>query len=440
MTMHNTRAAFLGATALRGIQSVRAEGDDAAAIRALITQATSKIDAQQKAWDEFKKTNDENIAARTKDVVTTEKLDRVNSDIEKLGKDLDGINTVLAALKMNGGADPAGGPVRVSATPEEKAYRAAFSGKKGYLRRGAEAGLGDLAVKAALSSDSGADGGYTVSPELDNAISRVQQNVCAMRNLAQVINISAMTYRKLVSQGGASYGWVGERDTRPSTNTPTLSALEFPSKELYAMPAATQTLLDDSAVNIEQWLADEVGITFAEQEGAAFITGDGVNAPFGFLSYANVVDSSYAWGKLGYTASGNATGFAATNPGDAVISLCYSLKQSYRVNASWIMNRSVQSSVRQFKDGQGNYLWQPSLQAGAPSQLLGYPAETDDNMPDVGANTYPIAFGDFKRGYIVVDRIGTRVLRDPYTKSRTCCSTPPSASAAVCRISRRSSS
>jgi HK97 family phage major capsid protein len=185
--------------------------------------------------------------------------------------------------------------------------------------------------------------------------------------------------------------------------------------ELYANPATTQTLLDDAFVDIGQWLADEVSITFAEQEGLAFINGTGVKKPRGILGYTTVADANYAWGKIGYLGTGGAA-FAADPAGlDKLISMVYALKQGYRTNASFLANRTTIGVIRQMKDSQGHYQWQPSSQIGEPPTLLGYPIVDDDNMDDLGANKYPVAFADFKRAYVIVDRIGTRVLRDPFS-------------------------
>lgn len=185
--------------------------------------------------------------------------------------------------------------------------------------------------------------------------------------------------------------------------------------ELYANPAATQTLLDDASVDIGQWLAEEVQTSFSEAEGAAFIAGTGVNQPRGLLSYDTVANGSYAWGKLGFITTGASADFHTEDPADCLIDVIYGIKQGYRQNARWLMNRAVQGKIRKFKDDQDNYLWQPGIQAGQPATLLGYPIVDDDNMSNVGANAFPVAFGDFNRGYLVIDRTGIRVLRDPYT-------------------------
>ncbi len=182
------------------------------------------------------------------------------------------------------------------------------------------------------------------------------------------------------------------------------------------MPAATQSLLDDSAVNIEEWLASEVQIAFAEQEGSAFITGDGIRKPRGFLAYDSVADDAWSWGKLGYLPSGADGAFHASNPQDALVDLVYALKAGYRANAQWVMNRTTQGEIRKFKDADGNYLWQPGLAAGQPATLLNFAITEAEDMPDIASDATALAFGDFRRGYLVVDRLGVRTLRDPYTR------------------------
>ena len=181
------------------------------------------------------------------------------------------------------------------------------------------------------------------------------------------------------------------------------------------MPAATATLLEDSAVNIDEWLASEVEQVFAVQEGAAFVAGDGTNKPKGFLSYTNVANATWTWGNIGYIATGSAGAFPASNPSDVLVDLIYALKAGYRQNGTLVMNRKTQATVRKFKDAQGNYLWQPPAQADGRATLMTFPIMEAEDMPDIAANSYSIAFGDFRRGYLIVDRQGVRVLRDPFT-------------------------
>jgi HK97 family phage major capsid protein len=383
----------------RGIQYVRAEAAPTA------VEIKAAVDAVQKAFADFKTENDAALAAVKKDVVQNEKVDRINAAVDKQQKALDDLSAQLAAAKI-GGADEKG------PTAEQKAHSKAFNT---YFRKGADAGLRELEVKASLSSGSDPDGGYTVSRETETAIDRVLPTVSALRGIASVRQISGSGYKKLVNLGGSSSGWVSETGSRPETNSPALSQLDFPCMELYANPSATQTLLDDSAVDIAAWLADEVSIEFAAKEGAAFISGDGVGKPRGLLAYTNVLDASYAWGKLGYVKTGAAATFNATFPQDDLVNLQTALKTGYQVGASFLMTRTTQSVIRKFKDQNDLYLWQPGLQAGQPASIFGKTIVLDDNMDEVGANKYPIAYGDFKRAYIIIDRVGIRVLRDPYT-------------------------
>lgn len=388
------------AASARGIQNVYANGD-----------VQKIVNEMQKAFEDFKAEREaelKGIENKFADVVQTEKVDRINAEITKLQKALDDTNAMMAALKVGGDDGNAN-------APERREHAKAFNQ---FFRRGAENGLRELEVKASLRTDSDPDGGYVVPDQMETQIDRVLSTVSAMRSIASVMSISAGAYKKLVSKGGATGGWVGERQSRPETGTPQLAELAFPAMELYANPAATQTLLDDARVDIGAWLADEVSLTFAEMEGAAFISGSGVNQPRGLLSYDTVANASYEWGKLGYVATGVAAALTdGTHNGvDALIDLVYGVKQGYRQNASFLMNRKLQAAVRKFKSATEElYLWQPPVQAGQPATLLGYPIVDDDNMSDVGANAFPVAFGDFKRGYLIVDRMGVRVLRDPFT-------------------------
>jgi HK97 family phage major capsid protein len=191
--------------------------------------------------------------------------------------------------------------------------------------------------------------------------------------------------------------------------------MSFPAMELYAMPAATQTLLDDAAVDIEQWIAQEIDTVFAEQEGAAFVLGDGISKPKGFLSYTKVAQSAWTWGNMGYVATGVAGAFPATNPSDLIYDFIYSLRAGYRQNARFVVNRKTQSAMRKFKDTTGEYLWEPPASLGAPATYMNFPVVEAEDMPDIATDSFAMAFGDFERGYLVVDRVGIRVLRDPYS-------------------------
>lgn len=393
-------APMLDAGRTRGLIRVAADASGAAKI----------LEDLQKSFEAFKTENNAEMAALKKgqaDVVQTEKVDRINAEITNLQKALDETNGMIAALKVGGGG---AGPLAT----EKKAHAAGFDA---FFRKGADNGLADLEVKAGLRTTSDPDGGFLVPEEMETTIDRTLGSVSVMRQLASSITISTGTYKKLVNLGGAGYGWVGETSPRPETGTPTLAELAFNVMELYANPAATQTMLDDARVDLASWLGNEVSITFAEQEGAAFVTGDGVLKPRGVLSYDTVANANYSWGKLGFVATGVAAALndATHNGTDALIDLYYSLKSGYRNGASFLMSDVVMGSVRKLKDGDDNYIWAPPSDSADVATILGKPVYNDDNMQAVGANAFPIAFGNFKRGYLIVDRFGIRVLRDPYT-------------------------
>lgn len=373
-----------------------------------LTDVKRLIEEQGKAWDEFKKTNDARIAAIEGKGFAPADLDvqlaKINGEIDKLGKDID------AAIKA--ASRPCAGSDGEQTSAEHK------SGIDRYMRKGESAWTADE-VKA-MSSQSDPDGGYLVTPEMDREIDRVASTVMAFDRIAKVVTVGSNSYKKLVKTRGVSGGWVGETEDSSEKNAPQYSEIEIPVHRVYAEPWIPNDLLEDAGYNLDGDLQDEAGITFGEMEGAAFVSGDGVKKARGFLDYSIVANASYAWGKLGYIASGASGAFAASNPGDKLISLQHSLRQQYRSGAVFLMNDSTLSSVRQMKDGSGAfYLWNPDPTAGFGGRLLGSPVEVDDNMPDVGANSYSIAYANFMRGYTIARRRGIAVIRDNVTKKGT---------------------
>lgn len=358
------------------------------------------------AFEQFKDANDERLAQierRSADVVTEEKVDRINKALDEQKRALDDLTLASARPHL--------GETKAAPDRGTRERKAAFDR---YVRKGDAGGFDALELKA-LATSPDADGGYVVPVEIEKTIDRVLAKASPMRAIASVRQIGAHTYRKPVTTTGAESGWVAETADRDQTDSPVLSIIAFPTMELYAMPAATQTLLDDAQVDVEQWLADEVQTVFAEQEGAAFVNGNGTTAPKGFLSETIIADASWAWTKIGYIASGADGAFASSNPSDKLLDLAYAPKQAYRANARWVMNRKTESAIRKFKDTTGNYIWQPGLNADQSATLFGYPVSEMEDMPDIASNSYSIAFGDFARGYLIVDRVGIRVLRDPYS-------------------------
>ncbi|MGV3490732.1 MAG: phage major capsid protein [Devosia sp.] len=348
------------------------------------------------AFEEFKRTNDGRIAELEKrgssDALTEEKLGRLNAALDGAKAAMDRVALDRARPALEAGRPELGDE-----------YKDAFSA---YVKRGEE---------KALSIGSNPDGGYLVPSETEAEILKKLAHSSPIRAIASVRNISTGVYKKPVSLTGPATGWVAETAARTTTNSQTLDAIDFAAGELYAMPAATAAFLDDAVVDVGQWIADEVNHAFAEQETAAFVSGNGTNKPKGFLAETQVAESSWAWDNIGYIATGVSGAWPATDQSDKLIDLVYTLKAGYRQNASWVMNRRTQGAVRKLKDAEGNYLWSPGVTAGAKPTLLGFDLVEAEDMPNIGANTTPIAFGDFRRGYLVVDRTGVNVLRDPFT-------------------------
>ncbi|TDR93805.1 HK97 family phage major capsid protein [Enterovirga rhinocerotis] len=266
-------------------------------------------------------------------------------------------------------------------------------------------------IRAAMTSGSPGDGGYVTPIEWDRQIVQALRVESPLRQLATVVTTGGPGFSTVWSNGEWGSGWVGETAARPQTTTPSLASLQFKSGELYANPAVSQQLLEDADFDFGKWLSDEVSLVFAAQESIAFLSGDGVNKPQGLLTYVGSGTTLHPGGEPGVTVSGHASQIT----GDGILTLIYALKAPYRQGATFLMNSATAGAMRKLKDGQGNYLWQPSMILGQPSTLAGYPIAIDESMPDVGAGAYPIAFGNWARAYVIVDRLGTTVLRDPYT-------------------------
>lgn len=374
-------------------------------------EARAAMHEMMAAFEAFKGANDARLdeieRKSSADALLEEKVARIDQAVASAQARLDRVVSEGRRPGIGGGApsDPASGRATSPMRGEEKS---AFDG---YLKTGASFGL---ELKAGLSTASNS-AGYVVPEQTERAIERRLMAGSPMREIATVRTVGAGVFRKPVSTAGVASGWVAETAARPETDPATLALLEFPSADLYANPAATQSLLDDAMIDLDEWLAAEVEDAFAAQETQAFVTGDGINKPKGFLSYDIVAEADHDWGEIGYVASGAAGAFAATSPTDRLIDLVYAPKAQYRPNGRFVMNRKTVSAVRKFKDADGNYIWQPAQRAGETASLLGYRVTEIETMPDIAADSAAIAFGDFQRGYLIVDRAGVRVLRDPYS-------------------------
>ncbi len=289
-----------------------------------------------------------------------------------------------------------------------------------YILRGDESGL--RSIRAAVTTTSDPGGGYAVPEEMDREISRLLADASPMRSVSTVVPVSTSDYKKIVTTTRAGASHVTESSPRPETTSPAIASLSPAWAEIYAAPIVSQYALDDIFFDVGAWLEEEVTASFAETENADFTTGVGSGGVAkGFLAYdtTDEADGVREFGKLQYLPSGDASGFivptATAGPGDCLLELTYALKAAHRMGAIWMMNKATAGTVRKFRDYvTGNYLWQPGIAAGQPNLLLGYPVVENEAMPDIDGDAFPIAFGNFK-AFRIVDRLGMRVLRDPFT-------------------------
>lgn len=369
------------------------------------------IDKQGKAWEEFKTTNDARIKAIEEKGFApadlNEKLAKINTDISDIGKQ-------MTEIEKKAGRPKASGETEV--TPEQMEYRKAFSR---FLRKGDSSNLDSLQQKA-MNTGSDPDGGYLVIPEMDSVIDRIVPTISAMYRLSNVVTIGTAKYEKLVKTSGMAMRRVADGQTGGETTEPKYAKIGIEVFTAEVEPWVYNETLEDAYINLESDLANEAAIGFAEGSGAEFITGNGVGKARGITAYTTVANASYAWGSVGYIASGKSAAFASVAPSDAVINLQHSLKSQYRTGAVWLANDATVGVMRQLKDGSGSYyLWQPDPAAAFGGRFLGSPVEVDDNMPAIGANSYSLAYGNFSRGYTIVNRSGTTLIRDNITAKGT---------------------
>lgn len=292
------------------------------------------------------------------------------------------------------------------AAPHQKAFDA-------YLRAGDDSALRGLDLEEkALSSAVNTDGGYLVDPVTSDAVATVLKSTASLRSISSVVTVEATSYDVLIDHSELGAGWATETGNLTETATPQIDRISIPLHELSALPKASQRLLDDSAFDIEAWLAGRIADKFARSEAAAFVSGDGVDKPTGFLTHPTVDNDSWTWGGLGYVPTGVDGGIGN---GDAIVELVYALGAQYRANASFVMNSKTAGVLRKLKDADGRFLWSDGLAAGEPARLMGYPVLVAEDMPDVASGSFSVAFGDFTSGYTIAERPDLRVLRDPFS-------------------------
>ena len=373
------------------------------------------IEAQNVKFEEFKTTNDAKIEAVKKAGATADfdaKLKAIADDMAKDRADYKkAIEDIEAKAKRpQMGAD--GKPVDQTAEEHKKAF-------SGYMRKGVDF---DKSLESkALSIGSGTDGGYAVPKVIDAMIESLAVNISPIRSLATVQQVSTSDFHKLVNIRGTTSGWVGETAARTGTNASQLVDISPPMGDLYAMPAASQQMLDDVFFNAEEWIATEIATEFARAEGAAHCVGTGVNQPKGFGSYTTAAtgDATRAFGtveRVGTGASGAFKTLTSTvNPVDDLYSLVSKMKALYRPGASWVTNKAVLFTIMAFKDYQGRYVFSPTTAPGVADTILGYPVTEAEDVPALASNSLSLWFANWKAFYLIVDRIGTRVIRDPFT-------------------------
>lgn len=359
-----------------------------------------KVNQLGRSWEQFKNVNDTRLA----EIERKRKSDPLHdAKLAKISEEMDNVRAEVKAMEAAINR-PSNSGFSFKDNASNDAYKQAFVN---YVRKGTEGNLSQLEQKA-LSVSSDADGGYLVTPFMSQHIAKAVFESSPIRRLARVETISTDSLEIIEDNADAAAGWTAETASVADTSTPTIGKRSITCHEIYAQPKATQKLVDDAAINIEQWLADKLADKFSRLENTAFISGDGVGKPRGITTYAD----GTSYGQIEQVASGTSAELDA----DSLLKLFYALKESYALRAAFLMHRSVLQKVRLLKEtSTGQYIWTPFLGDGQPETLLGLPVYSAVDMPVAAANSLSVALGDFQSAYQVVDRQGVRILRDPYT-------------------------
>jgi len=372
-----------------------------------MSEVRSATDTLARAFEEYKSVNDQRLSEIERrggaDALYDEHLGRMDKSINRIQDDITNLKTSMLRPNKAG-----------VSTTADSAHKQAFLQ---YVAKGFDNGLATFESKA-LEVVNNAEGGYMIPSELSERIVSRQFDTTPMRQIATVMSISTEAVEMLRDTNEPVAQWISELGTPTDTADNGIGRIRIPVHELYAQPKATQKLLDDALVNVEEWLINKVAAKFARAENNAFVVGDGIGMPRGFTSYTaqTTSDATRAWGVLQYVPTGANGAFASSNPADCLFDLMHQLRVGYHPEATWIMPRAVADMVRKFKENSTQaYIWQPGLQQGQPATLLGFPVVLGEDMPAVTTGSFSVAFGNFKEGYTIVDRIGMRILRDPYT-------------------------
>ena len=380
-----------------------------------LSQISAAIEASNKLFEDFKSANDSKLEKLEKGLAHSDELARSTAIFTDLSKTQDEIKRTLENIQAKSNRPGFGGDIdgeeKATAAEHKKAFR-------GYMAKGNDTGLAALEQKAlAISTNAGADGGYAVPKVIDSMMEALVVNISPIRSLANVVQTSTKDYHKRVNLKGATSAVAAETGARAATNTPTLADITINAYDIYANPQATQQMLDDVFFNAEAWLADELAEEFGRQEGSLFISGTGSSQPKGLLAPTLVAtaDASRAFGSVEFVGTGVSGAFPASNPSDILLTLASKVKARYRQNAKWVLNKATLFTIAAFKDTGGRYIFNPIAAPNVPATLLGYEVVEAEDMPTIAASSYSVLFGDFKRAYTIVDRIGTRVIRDPFS-------------------------
>ena len=386
-----------------------------------MTELSKTIDSIATAFEEYKSTNDARIEAIKAGKGTAEldaKLARMDAAIDNMGE----VKSKLEAMETRMSRPGAYGEGE-STSREAAEYKGAFlnwmrSPTDQERQQKVTAAQRNLETRAAdARTSTGASGGFALPEEIERTIARLGVAMSPIRSLATVRTVGTPDYKELIDVNGAAFEWIGETDTRAQTNTPDLAEIAPTFGMASAKPQATEESLDDLFFDVENWLIQSAAEAIYAGEGVAFVSGNGTKKPKGFLAGPaplSTADSSRAFGTLQYIASAQAAAMP-TSP-DVFFDMIYSLRARYRANATWVTSKAVLATIRKYKEATTNaYMWQPALAAGQPSSFAGFPMVEAEDMPAVGAGTFPLAFGDFREGYLICDRVGMRMTRDEIT-------------------------
>lgn len=386
----------------------------------------SAIDKQAEAFEAFKSVNDERLKAveggnEAKAKELGEKLVRIEADVTKFTELKKSIETEMSLQRerleeLESRKSSPGKTAHEKASDEYKAKLMEWMRHKGNSPM-IETQLHDM-MRKDITVASAAGGGYAVPEEISRDIGELQLKYSPVRRLVKVVSVGTSDYKELIDLNGTTCGWVGETDSRTATNTSTLREVAPTHGEIYAYPQVSEWSLDDIFFNVEAWLTESVARSFAKEEGTAVISGNGTNKPTGMLNTTPVTTSDEAGSPraaAAYQYVNSSDNSPAAISADDLIDLQYTLNSAYRSMGTWVMNSNTAGAIRKLKDTYGQYLWQPSFQAGQPDLLLGKAIETWEQMQDVGGNAFPVAFGDFKQGYLMTERTGLRITRDNVT-------------------------